>query len=305
MSVDVQPVVLRVRALRHRYRDTVALGGVDLDVSGGECVALLGPNGAGKTTLVNLAIGLMPRQDGEIRLAGGDPRVAVTRRRLGVVHQGLGFPNTLKVGELVVGAAVRGGRPRSAAGPIMAELELTELAGRRAVKLSGGQQQRLRLAMALVTDPALLVLDEPTTGLDAVARRRFWRILAERRARGVGVLVTTHLIEESAVVADRVIVLDHGRVVATGRPDELIARLPDRTVIVRTAVDHDRLATLPGVLSTSVDGELVRLRTRTPEALLRVLLAQDPGLADLRVETAGLAEAVIGLTEQTGRVVAA
>ncbi|HEX3792130.1 MAG TPA: ABC transporter ATP-binding protein [Pseudonocardiaceae bacterium] len=297
--------VLRVRALRHRYRDTVALDGVDLDVAGGECVALLGPNGAGKTTLVNLAIGLLPRQDGEIRLAGRDPRIAATRRRLGVVHQALGFPSTLKVAELVAGAAIRAGRPRSAAGPIMAELDLTELAGRRAARLSGGQKQRLQLAMALVTDPALLVLDEPTAGLDTVARRRFWRILSERRARGAGVLVTTHLIEESAAVADRVVVLDHGRVVAAGRPDELIAQLPDRTVIVRTVVGHDRLAALPGVVSTSVDGELVRLRTRTPEALLRVLLAEDPDLADLRVETAGLAEAVLGLTEPTERVAAA
>jgi ABC-2 type transport system ATP-binding protein len=304
MSLE-QPVVLRVRALRHHYGETVALDGVDLDVAAGECVALLGPNGAGKTTLVNLAIGLLARQGGEVRLAGGDPRVAGTRRRLGVVHQALGFPNTLKVGELVVGAAVRGGQPRGAAGPIMAELGLTDLVGRRAAKLSGGQKQRLQLAMALVTDPALLVLDEPTAGLDSAARRRFWRTLSERRARGAGVLVTTHLIEESAAVADRVVVLDHGRVVAAGRPDELIAQLPDRTVIVRTVVEHDRLVRLPGVLSTSVDGALVRLRTRTPEALLRVLLAEDPDLTDLRVETAGLEEAVIGLTEQTERVVAA
>jgi len=174
---------------------------------------------------------------------------------------------------------------------------LTELAGRRAAKLSGGQKQRLQLAMALVTEPALLVLDEPTAGLDVAARRRFWRILAERRARGVGVLVTTHLIEESAAVADRVVVLDHGRVIAAGQPDELITRLPDRTVVVRTGMDHDRLRRLPGVMSISVDGELVRLQTRTPEALLRILLADDPDLADLRVETAGLEEAVIGLTE--------
>ncbi|HEX3591850.1 MAG TPA: ABC transporter ATP-binding protein [Pseudonocardiaceae bacterium] len=290
--------VLRVRALRHHYRNTVALDGLDLDVAAGECVALLGPNGAGKTTLVDVAIGLLPRQEGEVRLVGGDPREAVNRRRLGVVHQALGFPNTLKVGELVTGAAVRGGRPRSAAGPIMAELDLTDLAGRRSAKLSGGQKQRLQLAMALVTEPALLVLDEPTAGLDVAARRRFWQILSDRRARGTGVLVTTHLIEESAAVADRVVVLDHGRVLAAGRSDELISRLPDRTVIARTTADHDRLARLPGVMSISAEGGLVRLHTRTPEALLRVLLAEDPDLADLRVESAGLEEAVVGLIEE-------
>ncbi len=290
--------VLEVRGARHDYGATQALAGVDLDVGAGECVALLGPNGAGKTTLVNLVVGLLPPIRGRVRVCGGDPRVASTRRRLGVVQQSLGFPNTLKVVELVTGAAVRAGTPRSAAGPVMAELDLTELAGRRAAKLSGGQKQRLQLAMALVADPKLLVLDEPTAGLDGPARKRFWQLLAERRARGTGVLVTTHLIEESSAVADRVVVLDRGRVLATATPDELVARLPDRTVIARTALGRDRLAALPGVLSVRDDGEHVRLGTRSPEALLRVFLAEDPGLSDLRVEGAGLEEAVAGLIER-------
>jgi ABC-2 type transport system ATP-binding protein len=261
-------------------------------------VALLGPNGAGKTTLVNVTIGLLQRQEGEIRVAGGDPRIAATRKHLGVVQQSLGFPNTLKVAELVTGAAVRGGAARSAAGPIMAELGLTDLARRRAATLSGGQKQRLQLAMALVTNPALLVLDEPTAGLDVPARRQFWQILSQRRARGTGVLVTTHLIEESATVADRVVVLDHGRVLAADHPDALISRLPDRTVIVSTRLDMGHLQKLPGVLSVSLDDAVVRLRTRTPEALLRVLLAEDPDLTNLRVEDAGLEEAVVSLIGQ-------
>jgi ABC-2 type transport system ATP-binding protein len=288
-------MVLDVRGVRHRYGGTVALNGVDLRVGAGECVALLGPNGAGKTTLVNLVIGLLPRQDGSIGILGGDPRYAATRRNLGVVQQSLGFPTTLKVRELVVGAAVRAGLPRHAAGPVMAELELTEFADRRAVKLSGGQRQRLRLAMALVSDPALLVLDEPTAGLDVVSRRKFWSIVAARRSRGTGVLVTTHLIEESAAVADRVVVVDKGRVLAEGTPDELIAVLPDRTVIATTLLDDARLLALPGVLSMSRESSLVRLRTRTPEAALRVLLAEDPTLRDLRVEHAGLEEAVVSI----------
>ncbi len=287
--------VLEVLGARHRYGGTVALDGVDLRVDAGECVALLGPNGAGKTTLVNLVVGLLAQQAGSVALVGGDPRVAASRRSLGVVQQSLGFPTTLKVRELVVGAAVRAGLPRSAAGPVMAELGLDDLAGRRAVKLSGGQRQRLQLAMALVGSPALLVLDEPTVGLDVVARRAFWGIVADRRARGVGVLVTTHLIEESAAVADRVVVLDKGRVVASGTPDELIAVLPDRTVIATTALTDAALLALPGVLSMSREGTRVRLRTRAPEAALRVLLVEDPALADLRVEHAGLEEAVVSI----------
>jgi ABC-2 type transport system ATP-binding protein len=287
--------VLEVQGVRHRYGGTVALDGVDLRVDAGECVALLGPNGAGKTTLVNLVIGLLARQAGSIAIAGGDPRIAATRRELGVVQQSLGFPTTAKVRELVVGAAVRAGVPRSSAGPVLAELGLTDLAGRRAVKLSGGQRQRLQLAMALVGDPALLVLDEPTVGLDVAARRAFWATVADRRSRGIGVLVTTHLIEESAAVADRVVVVDKGRVVASGTPDELIAVLPDRTVVVTTAWGDERLLALPGVLSMSREGARVRLRTRSPEEALRVLLVEDVSVRDLRVESAGLEEAVVSI----------
>lgn len=289
--------VLQVRSARYHYGGTHALDGVALDVRAGECVALLGPNGAGKTTLVNLAIGLLSRQGGEITVVGGDPRNAATRRHIGVVQQSLGFPTTLKVRELVVGAAVRGGAGRAAAGPLLAELDLAELAGRRGAKLSGGQRQRLQLAMALVTDPALLVLDEPTVGLDVTARRRFWQLLSERRSRGTAVLLTTHLVEESAAIADRVVVLDQGTILAADRPDALMARLPDRTVIARSTLERSRLAEMPGAVSVGSDGDHVRIGTREPEALLRVLLAADPDLSDLRVEGAGLEEAVVHLTE--------
>lgn len=295
-------IVLGVSGVHHSYGGPPVLNGVDLEVGAGECVALLGPNGAGKTTLVNLAIGLLRVQRGQVRLAGGNPRDAGTRRHLGVVQQSLGFPATLKVGELVAGAAVRGGRPRSTAGPVLAELGLTEFANRRAAKLSGGQKQRLQLAMALVTDPDLLVLDEPTAGLDVVARRQFWQLLEQRRERGTGVLVTTHLIEESAAVADRVVVLAGGSVLATGSPEELVALLPDRTVVARTSLDLVRLRALPGVVAARREAEHVRLSTRAPENLLRVLLAEDHQLSDLRVEGAGLEEAVVALTSRPQEV---
>ncbi|WBP90319.1 ABC transporter ATP-binding protein [Kitasatospora cathayae] len=290
--------VMTAEGLRYRYGETVALDGVDLRVDPGECVALLGPNGAGKSTLVTIAVGLLAPQHGTVRILGGDPRRAVTRRRLGVAQQTLGFPNTLTVNELVTGAAVRGGLRASAAGPVLAELGLTELKGRRVSKLSGGQKQRVQLAMALVTEPVLLVLDEPTVGLDTNARRHFWQILARRREQGAAVLVTTHLIEESAAVADRVVVLDRGRILADAPPDELVSRLPDRTVTVRTGLDHDELHRLPGVLSVAPEHDLVRIQTRTPEDLLRVLLDRDPDLSELRVRDAGLEEAVLALTDR-------
>ncbi|MCU7826889.1 ABC transporter ATP-binding protein [Kitasatospora sp. DSM 101779] len=289
---------MTAEGLRHRYGESLALDGVDLRVDPGECVALLGPNGAGKSTLVALTVGLLAPQQGSVRVLGGDPRRAATRRRLGVAQQTLGFPNTLTVDELVTGAAVRGGLRASAAGPVLAELGLAELRRRRVPKLSGGQKQRVQLAMALVTDPALLVLDEPTVGLDTSARRHFWQILARRRARGTAVLVTTHLIEESAAVADRVVVLDRGGILADAPPEELVARLPDRTVTVRTRLDRRELELLPGVLSVAADHDLVRIQTRAPEELLRALLDRDERLSELRVQDAGLEEAVLALTDR-------
>lgn len=297
--------VLEVEDLAHRYGTTVALDGVDLTVAAGECVALLGPNGAGKTTLVNAAVGLVAPQRGSVRVAGGDPRSAATRRSLGVVQQQVGFPRTLRVGELVRGAAVRHGAAASAAGPVLTEVGLHDLATQRADRLSGGQQQRLQLAVALVGDPRLLILDEPTVGLDVAARRSFWRLLAGRKARGTGILLTTHLIEESATVADRVVVLDHGKVVAADTPDRLRTRLPDRRVTCRTSLDVTRLAASDHVVRVDGDGALVHLSTRSPEALLRELFAADPDLSELRVEGASLEEAVVGLAAGSGVEVAA
>ncbi|MBW0115612.1 ABC transporter ATP-binding protein [Pseudonocardia abyssalis] len=288
--------VLEIDGVAHRYGAHVALDGVDLAVRAGECVALLGPNGAGKTTLIGLATGLLARQRGRVAVCGGDPRRAATRRRLGVVQQSMGFPGTETVGELVRGAAVRAGRPAGAAAPVLAEIGIGDLAARRAPKLSGGQLQRVGLAMALVGDPALLLLDEPTVGLDVAARRAFWKILTGRRDAGVGMVLTTHVVEEAAAFADRVVVLHRGRVVAADTPDALTSRLPDRTVTARTSLDDPALRALPGVRTVRRDGDRVHVGTAAPEDLLREWLALDRGLSDLRVEGAGLEQALVALT---------
>ncbi len=288
--------ILEIDRVRHRFGAVSALDEVGLTVGAGECVALLGPNGAGKTTVIGLATGLLGVQAGYVRVCGGDPRRAVTRSHLGVVQQSMGFPRALTVGELVRGWAVRAGRSAAAAGPVLAEVGITELCGRRAAKLSGGQQQRVALAMALVGDPDLLLLDEPTAGLDVTARRAFWRALAARRDAGVGVLLTTHVIEEAAAMADRVVVLHRGRVVATGTPAALAARLPDRTISARTRLDDVALRAFDGVLSVRRDGDRVRVATAEPEMVLRGWLAADDGLADLRVEGANLEHALFALT---------
>jgi ABC-2 type transport system ATP-binding protein len=290
--------VVTIRGLDHRYGATHALRGVDLTVAAGECVALLGPNGAGKTTLVGALTGMLAPSAGIARIDGADPRRPATRRRLGVVHQQAGFPRTLKVRELVSGWAVRAARPASDADAVLTEVGLHDLTKRRVTALSGGQQQRLQLAMALVVDPTLLVLDEPTVGLDIDARRRFWATLAARRDRGTAVLLTTHQIEEAAAVADRVVVLHEGTVIASGHPADLTAQLPDRTVTARTALRDSELRALPDVLDVTVADGRMRAASARAEATVQALLAADPTLSDLRVEGATLEQAIVAMTTQ-------
>jgi ABC-2 type transport system ATP-binding protein len=288
--------VLEIRGLVHRYGDHTALAGVDLTVEPGECVALLGPNGAGKTTLVRNVIGLIEGDADLIEVAGGDPRRAETRRRLGVVQQSVGFPRSLTVGEIVGGAAARRGCPPEAACQAIAEMGLAGLEKRRAAKLSGGQQQRLQLAMGLVADPILLVLDEPTEGLDVEARRRFWNTIRRRLDNGAGVLITTHLVEEAAAVADRVVVIDRGRVVAEGTPDELRRTLPDRRIEVRTKVPVRVIRALDSVETAELrDGRTV-IATTDSEQVVRTLLELDPEASDMTVATATLEEVLVSIT---------
>lgn len=287
--------LLEVRGLVHRYGDYTALAGVDLTVDSGECVALLGPNGAGKTTLVRNVIGLIEGKADLIEVAGGNPRSAETRRRLGVVQQAVGFPRSLTVGEIVGGAAARRGCPPEA-GQAIAEMGLAGLEKRRADKLSGGQQQRLQLAMGLVADPVLLVLDEPTEGLDVEARRRFWNMIRRRLDNGAGVLITTHLVDEAAAVANRVVVVDRGRVVAEGTPDELRRTLPDRRISVQTKVPVSVIRALDSVEAVELrDGRTV-IATTDSEQVVRTLLDLDPEASDLTVATASLEEVLIAMT---------
>jgi ABC-2 type transport system ATP-binding protein len=288
--------VLDVRGLVHRYDDQTALAGVDLTVKAGECVALLGPNGAGKTTLVRNVIGLIEGEADSVEVAGGNPRRAETRRRLGVVQQAVGFPRSLTVGEIVGGAATRRGCPPEAASQALAEMGLAGLEKRRAAKLSGGQQQRLQLAMGLVADPILLVLDEPTEGLDVEARRRFWNTIRRRLDNGAGVLITTHLVEEAAAVADRVVVIDRGRIVAEGTPDELRRTLPDRRIEVRTKVPVSVIRALDAVEAVELrDGRTV-IATTDSEQVVRTLLELDPEASDMTVATATLEEVLVSIT---------
>lgn len=186
----------------------------------------------------------------------------------------------------------------------MAEMGLLDLAERRASNLSGGQQQRLQLAMGLVADPLLLVLDEPTAGLDAASRKAFWATLDERRQRGTGVLLTTHIVEEAAALADRIVVLHRGQVVAEGTPAELKRTLPGRRVTARTSLPAEVLRAVDGVVSvTTHDGE-VDITATEAEPVVRTMLDLDPATSDLVVATASLDDVLIALTDGEKELVA-
>jgi ABC-2 type transport system ATP-binding protein len=296
--------LLEVKDLKHTYDGNDALAGVSLTVDEGEFVALLGPNGAGKTTLVRSVISLIRPTSGTVSVAGGDPAHAAVRRRIGVVQQDVGFPRTLTVGEVVEGAAARAGVESAAAERAIDEMGLDGLRKRRSSDLSGGQQQRLQLAMGLVADPVLLVLDEPTVGLDVSARRAFWETLAERRRHGAGILLTTHIVEEAAAVADRVVVLDKGVVVAEGTPDELKRTLPGRQITARTGIPVETIRTAEGVVNATSRGDQVVITAIEAEPVVRLLLDLDKDLTDLVVATPSLDEVLFELTAPGKKVAA-
>src|SRR5512138_1642901 len=225
-------LALRVRSLRKSYKDVVAVDGIDLEVRAGECFGLLGPNGAGKTTTIEICEGLTVPDAGEVivlgRRWGRDDRAL--RALLGISLQETQFSDKLTVAETL--QLFRSFYPRGPAPTTVIELvQLTEKANARVGQLSGGQRQRLALACALVGDPELLFLDEPTTGLDPQSRRQLWDLIIELKASGRSIVLTTHYMDEAEKLCDRVAIVDHGRVIALGTPRTLIASLGAEHVV--------------------------------------------------------------------------
>jgi ABC-2 type transport system ATP-binding protein len=269
MTMDSLDAV-RIRGLRKTYGELTALDGVDLTVSRGEVLALLGPNGAGKTTLVEILEGHRRADSGQVSVLGYDPgkRERAFRERIGIVLQEAGLDTVIKVREALelYGAAYRNPRPAQ---------ELLELVGLddrgeyHAAELSGGQRRRLDLALGLVGDPDLIFLDEPTTGFDPAARRQSWETIANLRTLGKSILLTTHYMEEAQRLADRVVVLAKGRVVAEGTPEELGRDDASALVGFRLPAFHD---SLPLPACASIERGMVSFRTPTPTRDLAPLL---------------------------------
>jgi len=307
MPTATDTPAIRCSALVKRYKDVVAVAGLDLEIYAGECFGLLGPNGAGKTTTVEMLEGLVPRDAGDIELLGlrWEGHEHALRERLGVALQETKLADRLTVTEVIrlFGSFYRRGRT------VEQVLDVVELGEKRDAwveKLSGGQRQRLAIACALVGDPDILFLDEPTTGLDPQSRRQLWEVVAEFKRGGGTVVLTTHYMEEAERLCDRVAVMDHGRVIALGTPRELIASLGAEEVVEFALSDgaepplEAALAALPGVRAARRDGPRFTLTVsevhRAVPNLLAELQRRGVELTELVTHHATLEDLFLSLT---------
>ncbi|KUL30838.1 ABC transporter ATP-binding protein [Actinoplanes awajinensis] len=279
-----------------RFGTVTAVDGIDLRIRPGEVVALLGPNGAGKTTTVDMLLGLSQPTEGTVQVYGRSPQDAVALGLVSAVMQSGGLLKDYTVEETVRLTAVLFGKPRSAVTTALKRAGIADIADRLVGKCSGGQQQRLRFAMALLPDPELLILDEPTTGMDVGGRREFWDAIREDAQGGRTVIFATHYLEEADAYADRVVLVRRGRIVADGTASEVKSLAAGRTV--RATLPDAELADLtrvPGVESAEVRGDSVYLHGRDTDAIARYLLNQTAA-RDLEITSRNLEDAFLTLT---------
>jgi ABC-2 type transport system ATP-binding protein len=282
-----------------RYGSVTALDDVSLRIGAGEMVGLLGPNGAGKSTLLALVSGLRRPDAGTVRLFGADPRDPAARTALGTTPQETGLPETLRVGEVVdlVAGHYTAPMPRE---EVLERFGLTDLARRQTGGLSGGQRRRLAVALSLVGRPRLVLLDEPTTGLDVEARHILWQALRDYQADGATVVVTSHYLEEIEALARRVVVIGAGRVLVDDDLPTVLSMAAARRVLLEVpAEDEPRLAALPGVLDTRREGRRSVLLAADADSVVRALVHADVPFRDLEVRGASLEEAFLALTAAT------
>jgi len=305
MSPVPAPPALRVRNLRKAFQDVVAVDGLNLEVRTGECFGLLGPNGAGKTTTIEICEGLTDRDSGEVEVLGlsWEKNARRLRERLGIQLQETQLSEKLTVHETL--SLFRSFFPRGpSADEVIGRVQLEEKRNSRVGGLSGGQKQRLALACALVGEPDLLFLDEPTTGLDPQARRQLWETIEELQRAGRTILLTTHYMEEAERLCDRVAIMDHGKVIALGTPRELIASIGAGHVVRLSSdgrtLDATAFSALECVAAArtedgAVEAQVEHLHDALP-ALLNELERQGQPLTELRVHSATLEDVFVALT---------
>jgi ABC-2 type transport system ATP-binding protein len=299
MATAVESAVstgIELRDLAKSFGEVRAVRGIDLEIARGETIALLGPNGAGKSTTIDMLLGLQEPDAGTVSVFGSPPRAAVDHGAVGAMLQTGALIRDVSVRELIAMMASLYPRPL----PVENVIELTaigDIADRRTQKLSGGETQRVRFAVALVSNPELLVLDEPTVAMDVESRHAFWSAMRTFAAGGKTILFATHYLEEADAYADRVVLMAHGAVVADGPPGEIKAMVGTRTIRA-TLPDAplERLERLPGVARAERRGEAVVLSCTDSDAAIRALLAAFTDARDLEITGAGLEQAFLTLT---------
>jgi ABC-2 type transport system ATP-binding protein len=276
-----------------------AVDGIDVRIARGETVALLGPNGAGKTTTIDMLLGLLPPDSGAVSLFGRPPADAIARGGVGAMLQTGSLLPQLTVAELLEMMAALYPEPMPV-GEVLDVVGISDIAGRMTHRLSGGQTQRVRFAIALISNPDLLVLDEPTVAIDVESRRAFWITMRGYAAGGKTVVFATHYLDEADDYADRAVLMAGGRIVADGPTTEIKAMVGHRQIRATLPdADLDRLAALPGVLGAERRGEAVALRCSDSDQAIRALLAAHPDARDIEITGAGLEEAFLELTAGT------
>ena len=277
------------------YGSVHAVDGVDLTVRQGEIVAFLGPNGAGKTTTIDMLLGLSHPDRGTVRIFGESPHAAIAHGLVSAVLQTGGLLKDISVRETLqlTASLFVDTRPVD---EVLRRAGVTEIADRRVGVCSGGQQQRLRFAMALLSDPGLLILDEPTTGMDVEGRRSFWSAIRADAARGRTVLFATHYLDEADEYADRIVLMSRGRIVADGSTAEIKNLVSGRIVhATLPGADQVALAALPGVEDVEAQGERVAIHTRDSDAIARYLLTQTAA-HDIEITAQNLESVFLALT---------
>ena len=303
-----RPIALFFRDVTHRYGCRTALDRLNLEVAQGEVLALLGPNGAGKSTTISALLGLVRPQEGSVEVLGSDPRQSVAAGRVGAMLQsgsGIGLPPGVRVDQAL--GLVRRLYPRPAPqDQIIERADIGALLRRRTDRLSGGQAQRVRFAIAIAGDPEVVFLDEPTSAMDVESRQGFWRMMRRFGDEGRTVLFATHHLTEADEIADRVVVLNHGKVVADGPGATLKAAVATRRLrFVTDRPELTDLSDLEGVTEVDVRGTSVSIDSLDADATIRDLVGRGVPFRDMEITGAGLEQAFVALTQCGAGVAAA